>query len=75
MTEPKQLPQKFAAIVDARSALLRYVMEAAVRGSLELPESWHLANLKAEMRTERYGDGLACLITGTVTAGERAEDD
>jgi hypothetical protein len=69
MTAPKQLPQKFAAIVDARSTLLRYVMEAAISGELELPERWHIADLKAEVRTERFGDGLACLITGTVTEG------
>lgn len=70
MTEPRQLPQKFAAIVDARATLLRYVMEAVMRGELDLPENWHIADLKAEVRTERFGDGLACLITGTVTAGE-----
>lgn len=72
MTEPKRPPQKFAAIVDARSTLLRYVMEAAMRGELDLPERWHLADLEAEVRTERFGDGLACLITGTVTAGPPA---
>jgi hypothetical protein len=70
MTEPRQLPQKFAAIVDARATLIGYIMESAIDGKLELPDRWHIADLKVEVRTERFGDGMACLITGTVTAGE-----
>jgi hypothetical protein len=58
----------------ARAALETYVLDAAGRGELELPDQWHFEDFSARIKTERFSIDdeppiSICWVTGTAVAG------
>lgn len=70
MSQPKQLPQKFAAIIEPKMSLMHYVHRAAMRNELDLPDEYHFEDLEMEIvHSVINPDEMICRITATVVAG------
>lgn len=76
MTQPKQLPQKFAAIIEPKASLMHYVHRAAMRNEVALPNEYHFEDIEMEILHSVINPGeMICRISATVVAGPAVSTD
>lgn len=73
MTEPKQLPQKFAVMIKPEIALVPYILDAARCNELTLPDEYHIEDIEVQVNSS-FLDPTDKLvrITSNVVAGPSA---
>lgn len=70
MTTPKQLPQRFAVMIKPEIALMPYVIDAARRGELNLPDEYHIEDVEVQINNSIFDPTNKLVrITGNVVAG------